>query len=55
MSQSSDVDSQVTEFITPLFRILDKHAPSVDRTVVLRLHVPWYIHGVSNLNPKVNG
>lgn len=42
MLLSSDVDSQVTELNTALSSILDKHAPLVDRTVVLRPHAPWY-------------
>ena len=36
------LDTVVSEYNKNLSNILDKHAPEVERTVILRPHAPWY-------------
>ena len=38
----ADSDSLVSDYNNILSKILDDHAPTVNRTVVLRPHAPWY-------------
>ena len=42
LSSVSDLETLISGYNDSLTRTLDKHAPEVERTVVLRPHAPWY-------------